>query len=116
MWLKAESVRGEAPIRDPSSLVSSCALAQISSLLFKIHNVQLTYCSNAIVQCSMGHCSVGKVFNRTNVKYANVQLIIGQLTDWNIVQRVDVQFVLVQIDFWTKDIIQKYMFRYSLFN
>ena len=30
--------------------------------------------------------------------------------NWNIVQRVDVQFVLVQIDFWTKDIIQKYMF------
>ena len=81
---KAESVRGEAPICDPSSLVSSCALAQISSLLFKIHNVQLTYCSNAIVQCSMGHCSVGKVFNRTNVKYANVQLIIGQLTDCSI--------------------------------
>ena len=32
----------------------------------------------------MGHCSVGKVFNRTNVKYANVQLIIGQLTDCSI--------------------------------
>ena len=55
-----------------------------TKLIVHYHNVQLTYCSNGIVQCSIGHRSVAKLFKCTNAQYVHVQLIIGQLTDCSI--------------------------------
>ena len=109
---EAESGRGEAPIRDPSSLVSPKVIVQC-------HNVQLAFCSNGFVQCSNGDCSVSKLFKCSDVQYTDVQIILGQLTNcsigtlfnWHIVQVFDVQFVLVEIIFCAIGLVQNALFR-----